>query len=566
MNDFYNSSMAEKIIADPVDVENPETTETPDDPVPDDTAVETDSLFLYGLGTSVSPLQLSDLSIADDYDGDGIVNSLETTTNPYVADYPKIVTRIETPISIEIRGNSTSTDESFEETISGSETKDTISNSMESKQYNMANKKTTPYVSKEAYSSDVESASAYGYSDSTSKTKSGGGGINIPCGGLNANASVSTTKSNSENASVSNKLAQSTSTEKTVFQDVDYVDNMDRSGVELSNDKVQTMTSNYRKSGVSKNTTTIGPNAGIVSSCLYIHNLSVNFPVRVSDVKCTLSFRTPSGQCQAVKTFILRNDDYSLFAEDIYGDEEKGPYAIVIDGLNTNFIKKALENGWVPQIHVVSYDTSLVKDSNYNPGVDNLQIVQENAKGRTAFITIKGEGLKESYRVAAFDQQGSNLVPGISLKKALFNIMADRIGSGENWTSDRSGKGLTIPDTDLTWMKGGPSSVQYSSNTRGNSWRSFETCVKEYSDDEGKTCRIETIKTLFSLTKYNPFDSNDNPNYNPSERLSDEEMEKMQYWMIFHDGKYYEGDLNDPIWPGERYEIVCVNIGDFNSH
>ncbi|MGL4370647.1 MAG: hypothetical protein ACRCUT_13395, partial [Spirochaetota bacterium] len=137
MNDFYNSSMAEKIIAEPVDTGNPE---NPAAPVPEDTVPETDPLFRYGLGTSVSPLQLSDLSIADDYDGDGIPNALETTTNPYVADYPKIVTRIETPISIEIRGNSASTDESFEETISGSETKDTISNSMESKQYNMANK------------------------------------------------------------------------------------------------------------------------------------------------------------------------------------------------------------------------------------------------------------------------------------------------------------------------------------------------------------------------------------------------------------------------------------------
>ena len=38
--------------------------------------------------------------------------------------------------------------------------------------------------------------------------------------------------------------------EKTVFEDVDYVDNLDRNGVEFSNETVQKISKNYRKSEV----------------------------------------------------------------------------------------------------------------------------------------------------------------------------------------------------------------------------------------------------------------------------------------------------------------------------
>lgn len=557
MHDYYNMATAKKLKAQPVE----DTSTEPEQPV------TPSPLFSYGLGNPVTPVNVSDQDLLNDYDGDTIPNTQETTTNPFVAEYPKIVTRIDTPISVEIRSDSTSTSENYSESISGSETKDTLSNSMEDKQYTQANRKTTPIPTKESRSDSSGDSNSYGVSDSTSSSSGGGGGINTPCGGLNASSSDSSSTSHSENGSVSKQLASSTSSETTVFQNVDYVDNLDRSGVEINSSKVKTMTSSFRSSNVAKNTTTIGPNAGIVSSCLHIHNLSVNYPVHVSDVRCTLSFRMPSGQCQAVKTFTLRNEDYSVFSEDVYGGQEKGAYAIVIDGLNTDFIRKALSNGWVPQIHVVSYTTSKVKDSNYNPGVDNLKIVEEKAKGRTALISIKGHGVKDSYRVSAFDvQQDGTFVPGISLKKALFNIMTDRIGAGENWEKDINGRDLTVTDRNLRWMKGGPSEYGYGSNTDGNSWNSFETYVKQYTDDTGRTCRIETIKRLYALKKYNPFDPADNSSYNVSELMSNEEVEQMQFWMIYHDGKYFKGDINDPIWPGERYELVCVNVGDFNQH
>jgi hypothetical protein len=69
-----------------------------------------------------------------------------------------------------------------------------------------------------------------------------------------------------------------------------------------------------------------------------------------------------------------------------------------------------------------------------------------------------------------------------------------------------------------------------------------------------------------ALNAYNPFSTVDNPNYNPNEFLERDELLKMKYWIILHNGRYFEGDLNDPIWAGERYEIVCMDIRDFNEY
>ena len=165
-------------------------------------------------------------------------------------------------------------------------------------------------------------------------------------------------------------------------------------------------------------------------------------PVKISNVTCTLTFRTPAGEFLPIKTFKLRNEDYSEFNKEIYGDEELGPYTIEVANLNTAEVKKALANGYVPQIHVVSYDMHRVEDSNYNPGVNNLKIVEETVKGRTAIIKVAGINIRELYRVAAFDvNENGDISPGISLKKALFNIFRSRVGTGEQWVDEE----LTVP-------------------------------------------------------------------------------------------------------------------------
>lgn len=504
-------------------------------------------------------------NILNDYDGDGIKNEDETVTNPYVSDTPRIVTRISPPITMEVRVSSVSSDANHVETVEDSDVTDTITNSMEDRQYSSLNRKTTPYMSKESQSISDSASSSWGTDDETSV------GGTVSCGGFwgDASTSFNFASKHARNESWSNAFSKSTSSEKMAFIDADYIDNMSRNGTAFTDETVEKITKNSRKSEVLKKTDSIGPEAGIVRTSFFIQNETINIPAHISNVKCTLTFKTPDGRFLPVKTFLLRNEDYTLFEQDVYGNEELGPYTIAVDGLNTNEVTRALKKGYVPQIHVVSFDMGRVKDSNYNPGVDNLRIVEEQAKGRTALIKISGSDMRETYRVCAFDEDDKgNIVTGISLKKALFNIFYSRTANGEKFERDINRMELTVKDSGLKWKKGAvdESRYTYGANTTGNAWRLFETYVKTYEDDDNSVKRIETIKRIGPLQKYNPFDKEDNPGYDPNELLSEREIRKMKYWYVFHNGKYYEGDINDPIWPGDRYEIVCVDVNDFNDH
>jgi hypothetical protein len=553
----------------------------PDNPAKDGdpTLMPTEGLhpiFSAPLGSTIPSFSMgvvdadpTGLSVINDWDGDGVPNDLEVMSSSLVADYPRIVTRVTAPIIMELRKSEIITSENYTETIENTDTKETINNSMENKHYALMNTRTTPYVVKESQSTD--NSNAYSYGDSSTTEYSGS--LKITIMGNSQEAKFDSKKSNSQNWSISNRFAQSTMSEKTVFQDVDYVDNLDRNSVEMKDEKVQSMSTNFRNSEKTKEAYEVGPNAGYLRAGLYIKNDTVNMPVRISNVICTLSFRTAGGAILPVKTFRLRNDDYSEFDHEVYGGEEIGPFTIEVTGLNTFEIKQALRNGYTPQITVVSHDMHRVEDSNYNPGVYNLKIIEETAKSRTALIKIVGTSTRDIYRVAAFDiDDDGNISPGISLKKALFNILSDRIGKKESWALDNEKNVLTVPESGLKWKEGFmadedfPDEYTYSTNTKGNKWRLFETYVKSYTDEYNKTRRIETIKRIGALKAYNPFSIMDNPNYNPNEFLERDELMKMKYWIILHNGRYFEGDLNDPIWAGERYEIVCMDIRDFNDY
>jgi len=512
------------------------------------------------------------LNLITDFDGDGIPNDFEVMTNPYVADYPKIVTRITTPVIMEIRKDLTSTSENHIETVEETDVKETISNSMEDRHYAQMNLKTTPYVTKESYEDSVSHSDTYGYenSDASSFNSSGTYSCNIPVIGCGGSASFqygeSSSKSRSENSSISDTISGSAMSEKTVFDDINYTDNLDRNGIEYTEEKVKSIIGNYRKSSAYKNVYEIGPNKGYVRASFYIRNTTLNMPVMVSNVKCTLTFKTPAGEYLPVQSFRLRNDDYSDFEQEIYGGTEFGPYTIEINNLNTCEIQKALANGYVPQIHIISYDMHRVDDSNYNPGVDNLKIVEETVKGRTAIISIFGKGLRDTHRVIAYDYDKATgeITPGLSLKKALFYIYRNRIGKQETWDNEN----LTVKDKDLKWKTGSsvPDEYLWQDDATGNSWDKFETYIKEYTDESGKIRKIETIERIESLENYNPFNKKYNPYYNTNEQLPEKEFMKMKYWVILHNGRYFSGDINDPIWAGERYEIICVDVRDFNRH
>lgn len=541
------------------------------------------ALFSGQLGRPVSAARLgaidpdpTGLTIITDMDGDGLPDDQEFTTNKYVADYPRIVTRIALPITMEIRVDDTNTANNYTEIVEDNDVNQTINNSMESKHYTQFNLKTTPYVVKESFSESGHHAEEYGHSNSYESSRSDeyNDSVNISIfdvgGGVskqNAKSS-SISKSSASNSRVEDSFERSAMTERTVFEDIGFTDNLDRNGVEFKDETVEEIAQKFRTSQIGKNEVAVGPNAGIVRASLYIKNTSVNIPVRVSNIKVTLSFRTPRGTFLPVKTFTLREEDFSIYNQDIQGGAEFGPYAIEIDNLNTAEVKKALAGGYVPQIHVVSYDLTPVDDSNYTPGVSNLKSVEEAAKGRTAQIMIRGTGMNELYRVAAFDISGSgNYVPGISLKKALFHIFHDPL-LDEQW--DQVSDPLTVADHDLRWRTGAEehsfTASLDSQGVDGNSWKHFETYIKTYTDEFNQEHKIETIKRIKNLEKYNPFNLSDNPSYDPNERFSRDDLLKMKYWMILHDGEYFEGDLNDPIWVGDRYEIVLFDAEDFNTH
>lgn len=533
------------------------------------------------------------LKVEDDYDADGVPNMNEYSSNPFVADYPRLATRITAPIFMMIEEEVDGEKLSTSETLTEDSFDHTINNSMESEHYTQMNLKTTPYVNKEAYSNSGGSSSSWGTSDANSfgynysNEYSFGYGaqssFKVPAVGasfgFNTSSSnktslgLNTSTSASINRSVSENLASSTSSEKTVFQDVDYKDNLDRDGYKMKDDAVQKMSQRFRNSTVMKNITKIGSKAGLVRTAFYITNPTKDMPVRISNVRCTLSFKTPAGKFLPVDDFLVRNDDYTPFKEEIYGDEEKGPYVIELNGLNTKMIQDALTFGYIPQVTIVSYEMEPVKDTNYRPEVENLKMIEEGAKKRTAMIKIVGSKMRETYRVAAVDiSDDGTITNGISLKKALFNILADRIGNREDWRVDRNGDGLTVADTGLKWKFGAADKSEnlFGANRKGNSWTMLETHVKTYTDEFNQVHRVESIKRIGKkeqgLIAYNPFDREDNRQYDENELLPPEEIRKMKFWVVLHNGRYYNGDINDPIVAGERYEIVCADVGDFNDH
>ncbi|MDA3900818.1 MAG: hypothetical protein PF637_09905 [Spirochaetes bacterium] len=503
------------------------------------------------------------LHISDDYDGDGIPNDQEIFSNPYIADYPRLVARISPPITMEIRVSSTSVEENHSETVEQQDFSETIKNSMEDVQYNETREKTTPY--------EVSTSESYGESNEHSTLESeetgssSGGNAEVFIFGVGAKTSNNSATTNQE--SVANSFEESSASTTTVFEDVTYIDNLSRNGISYTNDTVQSITSNARKSSVLKKTDIIGPNAGVVRASLYLENPTVNMPARISNVVCTLTFRTAAGEFLPVKTFKLRNEDWTEFEQDIYGQDDLGPYTIEISGLNTAEVTNALKNGYLPQIHVVNYDITRVEDSNYNPGVDNLKIVEENAKGRTAQIVVSAPNYRDSFRVTAFNvEDDGTITTGISLKKALFKIYHTRMGRMEQWHRDSLNRDLTVQSDGLKWIDGSlnPNEYTYSDNTTGNQWNELETYVKVYVDENNKTVYREQIKRIKNISEVNPFDRRNGND--PNRTLTEEEILDMQYWVVMHNGRYYKGDINDPIMPGERYEIVLLNNRDFNNY
>ncbi|HOD13849.1 MAG TPA: hypothetical protein PK307_02480 [Spirochaetota bacterium] len=524
-------------------------------------------------------------TIVTDWDGDGVPNDREIATgrNPHVADYPRVTVRTGQPLTMEIEYRREGQTKVYEETINEENTKTTKTENMDETHYAKINQKTTPYVVKTAESDAGSDANSYGYhfSDELSINNSFSLGV-LKLFEMAVMTGMSKKNSKSENWSFANSFNRSSMSEKTVFDNVNFVDNMDGSGIVLKDSKVMDMENRYRGSEISSDTISYVPNAGRISAAFYFKNESLDMPVRISGVQCTVLLKYPTGRLDALSTFPLQFEDGRPFEVEIGGGEETPPFAVTVTGLGTEKIRSALKNGLVPVVSIFSSDMTLVDDSSYQPGIENLSQVEEGAKSRTAVIRIVAPNRRDLYRVAAFDVNGSAMAPGISLKKALFNIFRSQLKGGESWEHDALGNGLTVTREGLWWGEAGSGTgkdgrhvYSYSGNLTGNDWDYFSTEIKMSEDEYGKPVYIETIKRIgnerdafgeYITQKYNPFDERDNPSYDDNESLSEDELLKTRYWVVLHNGKYYEGDINDPIWAGDRYEIVLFNVQDFREH
>ena len=86
---------------------------------------------------------------------------------------------------------------------------------------------------------------------------------------------------------------------------------------------------------IDESSTEIKSNAGYVRAAFYISNESVNMPVKMTNILCSFMFESPDGTLIPVQSFRLRNDDYSLFEVELYGNTTFGPYVIELKNLNT---------------------------------------------------------------------------------------------------------------------------------------------------------------------------------------------------------------------------------------
>ncbi|TGM10870.1 hypothetical protein EHQ81_18090 [Leptospira selangorensis] len=526
------------------------------------------NLFTLPPGTKVKVSALGGVidptgtTIVNDFDGDGILNVNETTTNVWVADYPVIEAIIAPPVTmkIQILKNSQNTTDEITSDITSSDFESTKAQGSERIHQNEMNLRTVQFQDSFASSNELSNSNsqstAYG-------TQSGIGPVQL---GLNYSSSTS----NSWEAK--NSVSMTT----TKWADKPFKNNIDTQANNLKSSSATSKAKKYRSEKTQKinETSQVDVNAGYVRAALYIKNTSVNMPVKLTNILCSLMFENGTGDLIPIQSFRLRNDDYSLFEVNVYGGSEFGPYVVQLPGLNTAEIENAMAAGYNPKIFIVDYEMSHVPDSNYKSSLlnfsgNNLKIIEENAKGRTGLIRIYGPNMRQMYRVAAFDTPDSSdpcvktattLSPGITLKKALERLQCNGLKiEFQDYIVDLSEVAPALGDFKLH-LKGIktlgpiPTNIPCDPQTRtGSDGVSRTACVQK-----------------------------------PISTWSEEEKANAGVWAIYSNGKYYNlteyfRDLDDSIrtfdptnsqkvpmvkgvdstiWAGDYYDIVYISFKD----
>ncbi|PJZ28989.1 LIC12048 family lipoprotein [Leptospira kmetyi] len=508
-------------------------------------------------------------TIVNDFDGDGILNQNETLSNVWVADYPQIETAIAPPVTLKIQilKNSSNQSDQIVSEINSNDFEASKNEGSEKIHQNEMNERTVQF--QDSFSTDAESSKSNEISTSYGVQGSFGYGL-----GSVASMGLNYSSSSKNSWQVKNAVSATT----TQWADKPFKNNLDKDAWNLKSNSSSNKARKYRtdKSIKVNETSTVEPNAGVVRAALYIKNLSVNMPVKISNILCSLMFETPAGELVPMSSFRLRNDDYSLFEVEVYGGNDFGPYVVELTNLNTAEVEKAIAAGYTPKIMIVDYTMTHVADSNYKSNLlnfsgNNLKIIEENAKGRTALVKVYGPGIREMYRVTAFDTPNvSNpcnttttdvFSPGISLKKALERIAC----SGSNITFkdyvvDLTEAAPTLAESRV-YIKGIQSFGGISTNlpctdetSTGTDGVSRTACVqKPYSQWSETEKNSSGVWTVFSRGKF----------YSPTEYWTDAgTVRKFDPWRGAVAAPIVKG-ADSIIWAGDNYDLVYISFKDF---
>ncbi len=522
-------------------------------------------------------------SLPQDFDGDGILNDNETTSNFWVADYPVIEANIATPVTlkIEILQSTTQSNDEIVSEITSDDYENNRTEGTEKAHRNEVNLRTVQY--RDEYFNDNSTAISIGYGNSGSRSRSYSGQYGETANDGSGEAWQGATASGSSKSlslSLSWEQTRIESGKVTKWADRPFRNNLDRDAWSLKSNNAATKARKFRQEKQSKvdETSVVESNAGFVRAALYIKNLSTNMPVRLSNILASLMFENAEGELIPVQSFFLRNDDYSPFEVDVYGGTEFGPYVIALEGLNTVEVENAIARGYTPKIFIADYDMAHVPDSNYRSSLlnysgDNVKIIEENAKGRTARVKLFAPGVREMYRVSAFSTDGTNpdkcsgdqgtqAAPGISLLEALERIQCS--GVGMEFGDYVIDLGDALPELDeyklhLTTIK------------RIGAHESNFPCTDETHTGSDGVQRTACVQK-------------------PLDEWTQEEIENNGVWVVFSDARYYNhteyvldsgakryfntpapGEvaipmiqgINSRVWAGDHFEIFYLTYGDF---
>ncbi len=355
-------------------------------------------LFTFQPGEQVSFKVLADGTevggspIINDFDGDGMDNTDEVTTNIWAAEYPHITTRVVTPVTMQVQALSyqTGITDVRNYQVSGSDLTAESSTSSE-RFYRQTLSSQAAQYEKAFYPSGVPSGQ-------TSDFITPGLGFLSLAGQSSGFQNGSSWSAYSQPAPVSpvnidGGFAADVNVFNWVFQP------------EFSANAA----AQYRiwKRDKEANSYQIDANAGTVRIAMYIKNSGSNVPVRLSNILAALVFETPQGSIITASNFRLRDvSNANLYSLEMNANTEFGPYLIEVPGISTDLIEQAIRYGYTPQIRLLDYDMTHTTNSPFRLSLnftgDNLKVMENNARDRTAKINIIGPTARQTFAVAAF--------------------------------------------------------------------------------------------------------------------------------------------------------------------